>query len=239
FNPIYLQGVLGAGATFVYKFNDTVNLSVGYLARNADLPSEDNGLFNGSYAALAQVAIAPSQNIDLGLTYVHAYYPQGKAFVSGVTGSRLANTPFGATATSADHFGLEFGYQISPDFVVSGWGGLTEAHAQTNGIGLGDIVVNDGDNATIFNWAVTLGFPDFLGSERSFAGLVIGQPPKVTSNDSGAEDEDTAWHLEASYRYKLNDNVTINPGLLVILNPEHDRDNDTIWVGTVRTVFNF
>ncbi|GAB4532778.1 MAG: hypothetical protein Tsb0014_17560 [Pleurocapsa sp.] len=167
------------------------------------------------------------------------YYPQGRAFVSGVTDSRLVNTSFGTTATSADHFGLEFGYQISPNFVVSGWGGLTEAHAQTNSIGLGNTVVNDGDNATIFNWAVTLGFPDFLGSKRSFAGLIIGQPPKVTSNDSGAEDEDTAWHLEASYRYKLNDNVTINPGLLVILNPEHDRDNDTIWVGTVRTVFNF
>ncbi|GAB4532774.1 MAG: hypothetical protein Tsb0014_17550 [Pleurocapsa sp.] len=71
---------MGAGVTGVYKFNDTVNLSVGYLARNADLSSEDNGLFNGSYAALAQVAIAPSQNLDLGLTYVHALLSSRKSF---------------------------------------------------------------------------------------------------------------------------------------------------------------
>ncbi len=239
FNPIYLQGVLGAGVTGVYKFNDNINLSLGYLARNADNPNEENGLFNGSYAALAQLAIAPTKNLDLGLTYVHSYYPEGKAFVSGATGSRLANAPFGSIATSADHFGLELSYKISPDFIFAGWGGLTEAHAQNDGVGFGNTIVDDGDNATIFNWAVTLAFPDFLGSKRSFAGLVIGQPPKVTSNDSGAEDPDTAWHLEADYRYQVNDHITINPGLLVILNPEHDSNNDTIWVGTVRTVFNF
>ncbi|MEO1377904.1 MAG: carbohydrate porin, partial [Cyanobacteria bacterium J06635_10] len=33
--------------------------------------------------------------------------------------------------------------------------------------------------------------------------------------------------------------ISITPGLLVIFNPEHNNDNDTIYVGTVRTTFSF
>jgi carbohydrate-selective porin OprB len=61
----------------------------------------------------------------------------------------------------------------------------------------------------------------------------------VTDNDGGFEDDDTSWHLEAQYRYQLTDNIAINPGVFVILNPEHDDNNDTIWVGTLRTIFEF
>jgi len=98
--------------------------------------------------------------------------------------------------------------------------------------------ISKGDDATIFNWAVTLGLPDF-GSEGSLLGFIVGQPPKVTDNDIGLEDADTSWHLEAQYRYQLTDNIAINPGVLVILNPEHNNNNDTIWVGTLRTIFEF
>ena len=92
FNPIYIQGALGAGITAVYDFDKSLSLSLGYLARNGDNPSDKNGLFDGSYAALAQLAFKPSKKIDLGLTYVRAYYPAGRAFVSGATGSRLARS---------------------------------------------------------------------------------------------------------------------------------------------------
>ena len=47
------------------------------------------------------------------------------------------------------------------------------------------------------------------------------------------------WHLEGFYRYPVTDNISINPGLLVVINPEDDNDNDTIYVGTIRTVFKF
>ncbi|MCA1994697.1 MAG: carbohydrate porin [Coleofasciculus sp. S288] len=38
---------------------------------------------------------------------------------------------------------------------------------------------------------------------------------------------------------QINDSIEITPGLLVILNPEHDRGNDTIYVGTIVTTFSF
>jgi hypothetical protein len=236
FNPIYIQGALGAGITAVYDFDKSLSLSLGYLARNGNNPNDKNGLFDGSYAALAQLAFKPSKKIDLGLTYVRAYYPGGRAFVSGATGSRLANAPFGGIATSADHFGFQSSFRLSKKAVISGWAGLTNAQAEDSGVFNG-VAVNENDDADIFNWAVTLGLPN-LGKKGSLAGFVVGQPPTVTDSDA-VENDDKSWHLESFYRYPVNDNISITPGLLVILNPEGNDDNDTIYVGTLRTVFRF
>jgi hypothetical protein len=238
FNPIYIQGAGGAGVTAVYDFSDSLSLSAGYLARNPNDPNEKKGLFNGSFAALAQLAFEPMETLSLGATYVRAYYPGGEAFVSGGTGSRLANAPFGQTATSADHFGLQANWRVTPKVTLAGWAGLTLAEAEADGVGFGGVDVFEGDDATLFNWAVTLAFPD-LGKEGSLAGFIVGQQPKVTDNDSGPEDGDTSLHLEAQYRYPLTNQISINPGLIVILNPEHNDDNDTIYVGTIRTIFEF
>ena len=87
FNPIYAQGLGGAGVTAVYDLSDTFTLNLGYLARNAEDPTEGNGLFNGSYAALAQLDFEPIDALSLGATYVRAYYPSDEAFVTA--GTRL------------------------------------------------------------------------------------------------------------------------------------------------------
>ncbi len=238
FNPIYYQGLEGTGATVNYDFSDAVALSVGYLAPRASEPLEGAGLFNGSFAAIAQVSIEPTDNLGFGLTYSRGYYAPDELVVSGETGSETANAPFGEEiATSADHFGLQGKYQVSDRLSISAWGGLSLAHAQVDGDNEG-IAVNEGDDATIFNWAVTLAFPD-LFAEGSLGGIIFGQPPKVSSNDGGEEDENSAWHIEAQYRYQINDYVAINPGFFVIINPENNSDNDTLYVGTVRTIFEF
>ena len=238
FNPIYYQGLEGTGATVNYDFSDAIALSVGYLAPGASEPIEGAGLFNGSYAAIAQVSLEPTDSLGLGLTYSRGYYAPDELVVSGETGSETANAPFGEEiATSADHFGLQGKYELSDRLSISAWGGFSLAHAQTDGDNEG-IAVTDGDDANIFNWAVTLAFPDLL-SEGSLGGIIVGQPPKVSSNDGGAEDEDSAWHIEAQYRYQLNDHIAINPGVFAVINPENNSDNDTIYVATVRTIFEF
>ncbi|MDJ0557253.1 MAG: iron uptake porin [Microcoleaceae cyanobacterium MO_207.B10] len=234
FNPIYAQGARGAGLTAVYNVNKSVTLSVGYLARNPAIARESNGLFNGSNAALAQVDIRPSDRLRFGITYVRSYYPKNKLFVSAATGSRRANAPFGnLVPTSADHLGFQTSWRAFDKLTISGWTGLSFAHAEKS-VGM----IEEGDEATIFNWAVTFGFTD-LGKQGSLLGLVIGNPPKVTDNDNAPDDDDTAWHLEGFYRYQINDNIAINPGVLVVINPEHDEDNETITVGIVRMIFLF
>lgn len=238
FNPIYIQGRRGAGVTASYDLSRAVNFSLGYMARNAAEPTENNGLFDGSFAALAQLAVKPSDSFNLGLTYVRAYYPQGKAFVTGRTGSRLANSPFGTIATSANQFGLESTWKIDPKFTLSGWAGWTQARAEGNGLGFERAAVAPGDKASILNWAVTFAFPD-LGKKGNLAGLIIGQPPRVTQSDGGPKDSASAWHLEALYEYRVNPHLMLIPGVLVILNPENNSNNNAIVVGNVRAVFEF
>ncbi|MFW6316321.1 MAG: iron uptake porin [Cyanobacteriota bacterium] len=99
-------------------------------------------------------------------------------------------------------------------------------------------MVNAGDDATVFNWALTFAFPN-VDSRGNRAGIIIGQPPKVTSNDGGPTGDKSAFHLEGSYRYQVNNNINIEPGVLVIFNPENNGDHDTITVGLVRTIFSF
>ncbi len=233
FNPIYYQGAPGTGITGVYQINSDIDLSLGYLARDG-ASNPDIGLFGGGYSILAQVAARPTEALNLGLTYVHSYYPSGQVAVSAATGSRLANAPFGNdVATTADHLGIQTSLDLSDRVVLSGWAGLSFATAQSNGT-----QAAAGDSATLFNWAVTLGLPN-LGGQGNLGGVIIGQPPRVTDSSTSREDEDISLHLEAFYRYRLNQNVFLVPGLFVVLNPEHNQDNDAIWLGSLRTVFRF
>ena len=235
FNPTYRQGnsnsASGSGATLNYPFGKALTVSFGYLADNASDPTSGRGLFSGSNAALAQVAFKPTPTVDLGLTYVRGYDRGGNVAVTSATGSALANQPFGAgVATSSDQFNIEGSIRLTPGLTLAGWGGYTKAHLESK---------TANADADIWNWAVTLAFPD-LGKKGNMAGIVFGQPPKVTSNDiAGRRDRDTSFHLEGLYRYQLSNNISITPGIIVIFNPENNNVNDTVYVGTVRTTFTF
>jgi hypothetical protein len=232
FNPIYRQGGSGsgsgAGVTVNLPISQALTLSAGYLADDGSDPTADRGLFNGSNAAIAQIAFKPTKTIDLGFTYVRSYDRGGNANLTASTGSALANRPFGNVATSADHFGLQGSIKVTPKFVLSGWGGLTKARGEG---------AASNQDADLLNWAVSLAFPD-LGKKGNLAGITVGMPPKVTDS-TAAEDQDTSLHLEGLYRFQVNDKIAITPGILVILNPEHNNNNGTVYVGTIRTTFSF
>ncbi|HLP89948.1 MAG TPA: iron uptake porin [Nostocaceae cyanobacterium] len=237
----------GAGVSAVWKLSDSITFSGGYLTRNANEPEANRGLFDGTYGALAQLAWQPNRDLIMALAYAHSYFSgavAGDVNVSGAYGSAFANSPFGGSvSTSANHYGLQSSYRVSPQFILSGWVGYTQAIAENNS----GVNVNRGDTADIWNWAVTLGFPD-LGKKGNVGGIIFGQPPKVTGNDFGGNltatssrriDSDTSYHLEALYRYQVSNNIAVTPGLIVIFNPEHNSNNDTIYTGVVRTTFRF
>jgi len=262
FSTIYRQGQGGAGATISLNPKGALSASVGYLAggRNntASNPLDRNGLFDGNYAALAQVAFQPNPRFNIGLTYARTYQ-NGVTTVNGVTsgsgismfesnGSSIANNPFGNVATSANHYGVQAAFRLTPKLLLNGWYGYTDAEAQntanSNVSGV-PITVRSGDSATFNYWGASLGLQD-IGTKGSVLGFIFGQPPRTASNDAnvtsngrGLRDTDTSYHLEGLYKFRLNDNIAITPGLLVILSPEHNDRNDTIYVGTVRTTFSF
>lgn len=206
----------GVVVQLTLKPNDNIRLALAYLR------SDNN------YGAIAQLILEPIDDIEFGLTYLRSYNNLDTG-----TGSELANDPFddesdNITTTSYE---LEANIQVSSSFSIGGWVGLTKARATD---------LSGKPEATIFHYAVTLAFPD-LGKEDSLAGVVIGQPPKVTSNELAKEytDKDSSLHLEFFYRFQATENIAITPGLLVVPSPQQNENNDTIDIGTVRTTFEF
>lgn len=259
-NPIYyLLG--GTGLGIKHEFSDKLALSLGYLASNAADPSNKNGLFNGSYGAIAQLTFKPSQQVALGLTYINAYKTDFRT--AGSTGSLLANLfstsqlltdsmtgnslfPEG-TPTINNAVGGGVTVQISPKFLVNGSVGYTNTR-----------VAGVSGSANIWNWSVGLAFPD-LGKEGNLAGLIVGMEPKVTSSSGGlrtllssldplgtgtplydqGRNRDTGLHIEGFYQHQINDRISITPGLIWLTAPDHDSRNRDILIGTLRTTFTF
>ena len=229
FSPIYRQGG-GAGLTLTFAPKSPISASVAYLTDTNSNPGSGTGVFEGNFTAVGQVAFKPSNAFGVGLTYARRYQNQeGGVSLFSSTGSVLANQPFGDFATTANHYGVQAVVSPTSKIALSGWAGYSEATAKAG--------PDQGSDAEMFYWAAALAFRDF-GTRGSTLGVIFGQPPKVTDSDL-TEDDDTSYHLEALYKLPINDNIAITPGVLVIFNPEHNDDNDTIYVGTLRTTFKF
>ncbi len=243
FNPIYRQGNGGAGATINLNPRGPITVSAGYLANRANNPNDGSGLLDGSYAAIGQIAFQPNQAFNIGLTYAHTYLNRGGTgnvnniggnLLFDATGSQYANNPFGGAALSSDHYAVEAVLRLGPKITIGGWYGYSEAQGKG---------AASGNNAYFETYAATVSFRDF-GRQGSVLAFIFGQPPKATGNDfvqNGVrrQDRDTSYHLEALYKLQLSDNIAVTPGVLVILNPEHNDNNDAIYVGTLRTTFTF
>ena len=86
------------------------------------------------------------------------------------------------------------------------------------------------------------GSKDFAGASTNQAKVIFndfGPKNKNFPEVVGGAEPDTSYHLEAIYRYQVNDNIAITPGVTVITNPENNRNNDTLFIGTIRTTFSF
>lgn len=244
YDPIFRRG--GGGVCANWEFSDELTLTIGYLAQNPDSPLQENGLFDGGYNALAHLVYLGDRG-GAGLAYSHGYSPEGGVNLTGGTGSDLASSPFGDNiATSNNIVSGQGFYRISDNFQIHGWGGYIWANAKNSGLsdisnGLDDtdaLLVNQGDDANSWYGAVGLSFPD-VGGEGNLPGIMFGVPPHVNSSDV-REENDNAYHLEAFYRLRVNDNISVTPGFWVIFNPENNSDdNDTQYVRVLRTTFNF
>lgn len=253
-NPIYnidANGTDGGGAGIglSYKLGNALRLDLGYIANEASDPTSSGGFFNGNYSALAQIVAQPTPRLKLGFTYVNGYDnidpPQLRANVG--SGTRLGNLFSGSLRLQpaiapfypgnkdypiiSNSYGLQTSYQLSPSFIIGGWVGLTKARL----IGFAD--------ADIWNYAVTLAFPD-LGKKGSLGGIIVGSEPTLKGLRQGNTqlailDREDALHIEGFYRYRLNDNISITPGAIWLPNPNQSKETDDIFIYTLRTTFTF
>ncbi|PSB10428.1 S-layer protein [Pleurocapsa sp. CCALA 161] len=240
YNPLLFRGVEGAGAGVNLDIiEDKVGVNVAYLTDNASDSSQGEGLFNGSYNAGAQLEFAPFEALQLTATYVRDYQSGstvdddgdvvGAVNYGGGTVSGAVVQPFGAgVASKADKFGLGASFNVGEKIALGAFGG----YANADSLGAGDDQSGD-----IWTWGANASLLDLVkeGSVLSIAG---GMLPRFTSDDV-AEDEDTSYLVEALYKFPLSDNISITPGAYAVFNANHDTTNDTVYVGVVRTTFEF
>ncbi|NJM68237.1 MAG: iron uptake porin [Acaryochloris sp. RU_4_1] len=240
-NPIYRIGTVaipntaGVGTSYTLNKENDLRLDLGYLAGRANQATEtilangedEGGLFGGTYSLLAQISIEPTEDSQVGLTYIRNDAPDGN--IRFGVGTALSNIPFGGNALSGDSFGIEGSFKLTDGLAVGGWFGYTIAHE-----------AGTSNNADIINGALNLAFLN-LGIEGATGGLIFGVPPTVIDNDNlvAGENPDQTFHLEALYSFPVNDYITITPGVIYLINPEGNSNNGDIFVGVIRTTFSF
>ena len=253
YNPIYRMGGQGTGAGLTIGAKSPIRVDLGYMAASANNqntatriiglandPGEDSGLFNGDYSALGQVTFQPSKVFSIAATYVQSY---GRRVIDSGTGS-LASAVRAGRPIVGNSYGAEASFSFSPKLVLSGWAGYTQS-----------IVLNTG-RADSWNYGATLALNDF-GTKGSTLGFVFGIEPRLTGTSNAnvanlirattpgslpngtRRDQDTGFHVEGFYKFNVTRNIAITPGVIWLTAPGHNKNNDDIVIGTVRTTFTF
>jgi hypothetical protein len=233
--PPVLRQPADAGFGLVWNPNDRWSIATAYMAGNAADPGDGSGLFSGSYSASASVNYKSSDSrFGASLFFAHSYYSnddyqyadEDLALLGGTGTSKTIN-PFGDHSAISNSVGLQAHYLFSPKFGMNSWVGYTKAEdAQSD------------DSVDVLNWAVGFVFPD-LGKEGNLASLLVGQPPTVIGSDGVDDDDETPIHVEALYRWAVNDFISVTPGVIAVFNADTGNDNNTAILGVVRTEFNF
>ncbi len=263
YNPFIYRTSGNTGGGFKYKFNELFDVTATYLADDANDPTPGNGLFNGSFGAGLQVGIHPTDNFSFGVAYIHSYFDKGEVNLTGSTGSRYnsnvarsldilsdgvlgggrggfrgSRDPFNGAATSSENVGIQGSWRLNDTMNWAAWFGYAGATGQGKDA---EGVNRRGDFTELWTWNTNFSVLDLLkeGSVLSFSG---GQTPRAGHVEGTfGRDRTQSWIVEGQYKYPLNSNITITPGVYAVINPNNSdgTNNDTIVVGILRTVFTF
>ncbi|MBW4646674.1 MAG: iron uptake porin [Goleter apudmare HA4340-LM2] len=240
---------LASAAGFIFNISKQLDLRALYGSTNANIPQTaadiqpgvpgtplGAGIFGGSRVVAAQLTFKPSNSLDIGLNYANSYHQinlLGTGLASSDIGA-LANVPLG-TPVKLNSFGGTVNWRFSPKMSLAGYGAA---------LFLDDSSTSVDASTTFTSWMVGLHFKDlFLAGNN--AGIIFGQPLYRTSAGGAATlaaagvNRAVPYHLEAYYRIKVSDNLSITPGAFVLFNPEGDSRNETTTVGVLRSTLTF
>jgi peptidoglycan hydrolase-like protein with peptidoglycan-binding domain len=239
-NPLLNIGFGQTGLGFDWQFARRVSLQAVYSSTISELFSD-----NGHNTAAIQLAITPIDPVDLTIYYVYDYSPNGSLFSFVGDEQLTATNPVTgeSAALRTDAIGSTLTWQITPKLTLGGWFGLTSSW-----------IPGESGRVETTNYMVFLNFPDLFG-DGNLGGLYVGQPPKIVhsnlpdgdnipdSFDTGlgrsGSQPGTTTHVEAFYRWQVTDNISVTPGVILIFQPGHTPDSDTIGIGAIRTTFIF
>lgn len=244
-NPIINIGFTKGGAGFDWQFAKRASLQAFYTTNIPGFFQNGNSAKGHNTGGL-QLALTPTDRLDLTLYYINDYSPDG--MLLGLVGDDLLVAPTTFVPgrnipLQTNAYGLSANWQLNAKLTLGGWFGYT--HSTSPG--------RSGQVETT-NYMVYLNFLDLFG-KGNVGGLYVGQPPKITSSTlpvglnlpdflntgqgrAGGQ-PGTSTHVEAFYRWQITPNISVTPGVMVIFNPGHTPDSDPVTVGAVRTTFTF
>lgn len=225
--PLFQIGATDAGLGFDWLVADELRLQFAYGTRNSNDSSQ--GIFGADHSALGvQLLYKPTPSVIAGLAYINSYAKNGQLDTG--TGSLNADTS-GALGQPAQiqAVNASLKWQLTEQVVFGAWGGFVSSD-----------YINSNAYALSSTYTVSLGLYDPFGRRGDLFGLLVGQPPKLNSGTAlPVADNGTSMHYEVFYRYLVNDNIAITPGFFLVTDPEHTSNNDDIFIGAIRTTFNF
>jgi Carbohydrate-selective porin, OprB family/S-layer homology domain len=224
---VFKIGSLDAGVGLDWLISNRARLQVAYGV--GDAGDNEQGLFSSDHRALGvQLLARPFNNVTTGIAYVNAFSDNG--FLDTFTGSSNADTSGGFEERSTIHaVSGTLRWQVTPQVAIGATGGVT----------LTDSLPSDAA-ALSTTYMFSLGYADPLGREGDLLGVMVGQPLRLRYGlNIPSEDEGSAMHYELFYRFRVSDNIAITPGFFMVTDPGHIEENNTIYVGAVRTSFAF
>jgi hypothetical protein len=247
-NPIIGIGSGSGGVGLDWQLANWASFQAIYTA-SSPTDNVNGGLFGGDNGVTTiggQLVLSPSRDFDISLQYINSYSPFGRLF-SGVGDDQVAvvDGATGRAPIQTNAFGTTLEWRVAESLTAGGWVGFANSN-----------LLGQSGSVDTFNWMAFLNFPDLLG-EGNMAGIYVGQPPKITSSNlplnrnipslinrgefpsTEGGQPSTTTHVEAFYRWRVTDNISITPGFVLLFNPGHNASNDTIFMGALRTTFTF
>ncbi|MBP0016744.1 MAG: iron uptake porin, partial [Cyanobacteria bacterium SBLK] len=231
------DGAIGANI----KVSDLLSIDIAYFAKD---PNDANlGIFGNGFSIPIQLNFDIADNFKAAFGYGFSFSPGGARTDGNVelatATSVLGLSPFiwadsngniQEASTTANHWNLSASWDPNETFNVSAFIGYASAVAQ-NGI-------RKGDDADYWTWGINFAFPDlFREDDVIVAGF--GMLPYLASANNGPSDRSPSYLANLEYRFPINDNIEMAPGVYAIFNPNGNPNNDTILVGMIRTIFKF
>ncbi|HEY9301616.1 MAG TPA: iron uptake porin [Phormidium sp.] len=243
-NPILNTGLGLGGIGIDWQFAKRASLQAVYSTNISGFFVSSNGS-QGHNTLGVQLTLTPADPVDFTIYYVNDYSPDGNLI--SLAGDSLLTAINSNTNKSAsletNAVGASLNWRLSSRVSLGGWAGYTNSRIPGKS---GTVVTT--------NYMVFVNFPD-LFKAGNLGGIYIGQPPKIVSSNlptgnnvpdfldtglgrSGGQ-PGTTTHVEVFYRWQVNDNISVTPGLILIFQPGHTPDSDPISVGVLRTSFSF
>lgn len=229
-SPLFKIGNLQSGAGFDWLISDRARLQFAYGTRDSANPV-GGGITGANNSALGvQLLAKPADTLWTGIGYINGYSSTGN--LGTITGSFNADNSGFIGASQINAISGTLNWAVSPTIRLGAWGGWTFSDS-----------VNSPAYANSRTYLFSVGLSDPFGRQGDLLAFLFGQPPKLTDGRSATgldiSDRETGLHYEVFYRYRVNRNISITPGFFFVTNPDHASGRDTIFVGTLRTVFRF